>query len=428
MPVPASSWLSLSLLTLTYAIYVLDKYIVAVVIEPLKLEFNLTDSEVGLFTGLAGTLPFLLTCVPLAMLADRVNRKWLLIVLVVSWSACTGLSGFATSMLFLTLARVVVAALEAGFTPLSMSLMTDKFPPHRRPTAMGLFNVGAQIGIFLGLAVGGLVVAEYGWRWAFFIAGIPGLIMGVVLAVMEREPVRGAYDTSDTATVTVNPEGWRFFQAFGVMYRTPLVFYGSLGLLACATLPATVGVWMPSFLIRVHGMTVQQAGFVAAIIGLVGALGAGSGGIFADRIGRTAEWRKVYVPILGSVVAVVAGVFGYLVFSDTWLVVTLLALMIFAQAWYSGVGYALTLGNSPAAVRGTVIAIVLVATNVISAGLGNVLVGVISDLAAPIAGTNSISYGMAASLVFTLIGALLFWRALLHIRRNSASTDQQAVV
>jgi predicted MFS family arabinose efflux permease len=413
---PAASWISLLLLTITYSIYTLDRYIVAVVIEPLKTEFALSDSQVGMITGLASTLPFLVTCIPIGMLADRVNRKWLLIGLTVLWSASTGLAGFATSVTFLVVSRVLVGAFEAGFTPLSLSILGDRFPPQRRSSAIGLFNIGPQVGVFLGLAVGGLVVAAYGWRWAFFIAGIPGIVMGVVLALVERDPPRGAFDTDEDASSRAAPRA-RVTDAFVAVWRSPIALFAGICVVLCSALPAAIGTWAPSFFIRVHGFSVAEAGFAAAAIGLVTGLGAGCGGFVADWLGRRGESRRLLAPIFGCSVAVVLGLIGLLFTSNGLVAVVLLAIMGLFNSFYAGVGYAHVIGFVSPWVRSTVVAIVLVTTNVLASGLGTMLVGVVSDIAAPAAGMMAISYGLASSLIFNVLGVIVFVVIMQLVRR-----------
>jgi predicted MFS family arabinose efflux permease len=415
-PIPRQAWVSLVLLTMCYAIYTLDKSVVAVVIEPLKREFQLNDRDVGLLTGLASTLPFLLTCIPLGMLADRVNRKWLLIALVVLWSISTAFGGFATSLMFLAFSRAAVAAFEAGFTPLGLSILSDRFPPRRHPTAIGVFNVGAMLGVFLGLAIGGVVVAALGWRWVFFIAGIPGLIMALILALVETDPPRGAYGAAvnPLATPSARP---RLGNVFVAMARSQVALFCAAGLVLCSALPAALSTWLPSFLIRVHQLPVQQAGLAAAVIGLVSAVGAGSGGALADWLGRDDPARKLLAPIVGCLGAALVGLGGLLFAGNAGLAVGLMAVSGFITSFYAGVGYAFVLGNMPATMRSTAAAIVLVATNVIAGGLGNLQVGLVSDLMAGFAGSASLAYGLASILIFNLAGSGVFWLALRQMRR-----------
>lgn len=416
--IPRQAWVSLLLLTLCYSIYALDKSVVAVVIEPLKHEFRMTDGQVGLLTGLVSTLPFLVTCIPLGMLADRVNRKWLLVALVSLWSVSTAFGGFATSLMFLALSRAAVAAFEAGFTPLGLSILSDRFPPRRHPTAMGIFNVGPMFGVVLALSIGGMVAATYGWRWAFFLAGIPGLIMALILALVETDPPRGAFKSAaERATVSARP---RLGEVVSALLRSRVSIYCAAALVLCSALPNAISIWLPSFLVRVHQMPLQQAGMAAAAIGLMMALGAGTGGIFADWLGRRDPARKLLAPILGCSGATLLCVVGFLFVDASLPAILLLATGGFITTFYGGVGYAFLLGNMPAAMRSTTAAIVLVVTNVLAGGLGSLLVGVVSDLSLNFAGSASLAYGLASTLVLNLAGAGTFWLAMRQLRRQSA--------
>tara|TARA_R110000850_G_scaffold80010_16_gene172124 strand:+ start:2157 stop:3488 length:1332 start_codon:yes stop_codon:yes gene_type:complete len=419
--IPREAWVSLALLTLCYAVYTLDKSVIAVVIEPLKQEFQISDGQVGLLTGLASTLPFLVTCIPLGMLADRVNRKWLLITLVALWSISTAFGGFATSVMFLALSRAAVAAFEAGFTPLGLSILSDRFPPRRHPTAIGIFNVGTMFGVVLGLSIGGMVAAEYGWRWVFFIAGAPGLIIAVILALVETDPPRGAYQSAaERATASLARP--RLGDVFAALWRSPVVMYCTVALVSCSVMMVALSTWLPSFLIRSYQMSLPQAGTAAAVIGLTMAVGAGTGGIFADWLGRHDPVRKLLAPIGGSTAATVIALVALLFVGNSTLAVALLAVSGFIASFYGGVGYAFILGNVPATMRSTTAAIVLVAANVIAGGLGNLLVGVVSDLTLTFAGPASLAYGIASTLVFNLVGAGAFWLAMQNLRKQAANS------
>lgn len=424
VPVPASGWISLGLLTIAYAVYTIDKYVLSIVIEPLRWEFALSDSQLGLLTGLAANVPFLVTCIPLAMLADRVNRKWLLVALVVLWSLATGLGGFATTVTFLVAARVVVGALEAGFTPLAISILGDRFPPKRRPTAIGIFNVGATLGVFIALTAGGILVAAHGWRWAFFIAGMPGVIMGVLLALVERDPPRGAFDPISANGVSASHA--RLADAGRAVWCNSIVRYGAAGLVLCSAMPAVASTWIPSMLIRVHHQSIADAGFGAAVVGLSTALGAGCGGTFADWLGRHAEWRKLLAPVIGCTLASVFGLIGLLAAPNGMVAVAMLSAMGFINSSYAGVGYAAVLGNSPPWVRSTVLAIILMAVNVISGGLGNTLVGIVSDRTSAVFGQASILYGMSSILLFNMLGVLAFLQVMREIRHAGARQGERA--
>jgi MFS family permease len=403
-------------LVLSYGAYTLDKGVLAIVADPIKAEFHLTDSDIGLLAGLAGTLPFLITCVPIGRLADRMNRKWLLFGLITLWSMFTGLAGLATSVALLYLSRIAVTAVEAGFTPVSMSLLTDSFPKRQQSTALGLFTVGAYIGIFLALGVGGLVASGHGWRMAFFLAGAPGLALGVTLALVVREPVRGRFDEwrPEVASPSMQAVLAR------VMRSSPLrLALGAVALSGVA--PSALSIWAPSLLVRAYHVPLSRAGFLSAlIVGAGGAAGAALGGLAASAVGTRHEWRKLLVPVIGGVLAVACGLSALLFVDSVPLSLALLALTAFFGQVFSGPGYAAVLGGAPPNMRGSVAALLLLIANVGSYGVGTVAVGFVSDAAAAIAGGRALAWGLASVLGFTFLSAPCFLAAALAMRAEAA--------
>ncbi|WP_157889086.1 MFS transporter [Herminiimonas arsenitoxidans] len=191
--VPAKSWYALSILTMIYSCHFLDRTMISIIVEPVRAEFHLHDSQIGLLTGLAYGATFAIAGIPIGLLIDRVNRIKLLAILVTIWSGMTILSGIANSYIHLLLARMGVGASEAGGSPASLSLISDLFPPSKRSTAVGYFFLSNAIGATLSIIIGGFVTAQYGWRTAMLLAGIPGIILAAVLILTVRNPKRGCY-------------------------------------------------------------------------------------------------------------------------------------------------------------------------------------------------------------------------------------------
>jgi MFS family permease len=414
-------WYALLVMILSYVVYTLDKAVLGVLIEPIKREFSLSDSELSLLSGLATTVPFALACIPLGMLADRVRRTWLLAALLAGWSAVTGLAGLATSVTALVAVRVLVGALEAGFTPTAMSILGDSFPQRQRATATGAFSLGAPMGVFLALAAGGWVAAEHGWRAAFFLAGAPGVILAIIIALTVAEPRRARYDGAHTAVEKAPAP--RIGAVLSNMWRNRMLFHITIGMTCAATLLAVLSTWTPSLLIRVYGLNLRQAGLAAALlVGVCGSLGAASGGFLADRVARGASWRRLWVPVLGSLCAVGCVATLLLVMPPIkWAYALLGGTAYFAQFFF-GTGYAAALEGAPARMRGATVSVLLVLFNVVAYGLGTLIVGVVSDLARAHAGTNSIAWGIGTAAVVSLWGAGHFARALSLGRTSHVAT------
>ncbi|HEX2492680.1 MAG TPA: hypothetical protein VHK24_02820, partial [Steroidobacter sp.] len=192
------------------------------------------------------------------------------------------------------------------------------------------------------------------------------------------------------------------------------------GMTCCNVTLATIAIWTPSFLIRVHELPLRSAGLAAAFaVGVCGALGAGFNGAIADRIGRRNEWKKLLVPVIGVSMSIVLGLSAFLLVEGATLAVAMMGLMAFVGQSFIGVGYGLASSLAPLAMRAATISILLVSFNVLSYGLGTLVVGAVSDASHAVAGSRSIGVGMASALFFSLIGMLSFWRAATLLRARS---------
>jgi MFS family permease len=182
----------LGLLTLIYALNFLDRTIFNVLIEPIKKEFALSDTTMGLLAGFGFVLFYSLLGIPIARLADRFNRRNIDSIALAFWSAMTVFCGMAQSVTTLALARIGVGIGESGGTPASQSIIADLFSKNERPRALGIYAIGTYLGVFLGYFIGGYVNQHYGWRMAFYTAGLPGIALAAVLWLTMSEPKRGA--------------------------------------------------------------------------------------------------------------------------------------------------------------------------------------------------------------------------------------------
>src|SRR3954467_8855124 len=189
---PARRYYVLGLLTIIYALNFLDRTIFNVLIEPIKKEFQLSDTMMGLLAGFGFALFYSLLGIPIARVADRLNRRNIVAVAFAFWGAMTFLCGMATSVTSLALARIGVGIGESAGTPASQSLVADLFNKNERPRALGIYAIGTYLGVFMGYFIGGWVNQHYGWRMAFFAAGLPGIALAAVLWLTISEPKRGA--------------------------------------------------------------------------------------------------------------------------------------------------------------------------------------------------------------------------------------------
>lgn len=185
---------TLIVLMLVFMFSHLDRAIVGILAEPIKHEFGLSDTQLGVLTGFAFAIFYATLGIPLALLADRSNRRNIIAVAIAFWSAMTAVSGFAGNYTQLVLARIGVGIGEAGSTPQSHSMIADMYAQHERARALAFYSLGVYFGIMLGFLVGGFASSMWGWRAAFFVVGLPGVLLALVVRFTVREPERGLSD------------------------------------------------------------------------------------------------------------------------------------------------------------------------------------------------------------------------------------------
>ena len=259
----------LTILTIVYALNIADRFSISTLIEPIRLELRLSDSGVAFLTGVAVAMFYVTIGIPVAVCADRVNRRNILAVSLAVWSGMTALCGLAQNYWHLLFARFGVGIGEAGGTPPSTSILADKFPAERRPMALTVFALGACLGAWLGSSIAGDVAQRHGWRAAFLVLGLPGLFCAALVWFTVREPTRGILDNpgeplrraslGDTIRYVIEHRS-----AFHLLIGGSVATLWSWGLMW----------WTPTFLQRSHHMTVGQAGQLLGPMHLI----AGTGG------------------------------------------------------------------------------------------------------------------------------------------------------
>ncbi|MBL0149547.1 MAG: MFS transporter [Ideonella sp.] len=410
---------TLLLLLLVYTMSFTDRQIIGILLQPIKQEFAVSDTAMGLLSGLAFALFYSVLGVPLARYADRANRRNFIAWCCGAWSVMTGLCGMATGYWSLALARVGVAVGEAGGTPPSLSMVADHYPPAQRGRAMSVYMVGPQLGIIFGLGLGGWIAQHHGWRSAFLWMSVPGLALALLLRFTGTEPARGGWETRRVDSTTAGPAA-AAAEPFAVIARdlwrstafTRVTWAGlMLGLAGYG-----IGIWTPSFLVRSHGMSLQSAGLVMGLLGGLAAV-AGSliGGWLSDRLAlRDARWR-LGVPVLGVAIALPAGLLFYcLPAGASWtlggLVVpqSITAYLVFGitTVWWMAPVYAALSDIVPAHRRATAMAVFNLGLTMIGGGLGPLSVGLISDLLVPAFGQEALRWALAASMSTYAVGLI----------------------
>ena len=405
---PAYRYFVLSVLVLSYVLSFIDRQLMTILLEPIKAEFGASDTAMGFLTGFAFAIFYAVLGIPVARLADRWSRRNVLAVSMVIWSAMTAACGMAGSFWQMAVLRVGVGVGEAGGTPPSHSLISSYFPARERSTAMGIYGSGSQIGVLLGMFGGAVIAETMGWRWAFFIFGLPGVLIGLLVFVVVREPPKAPAPVSTSMMSDVMS-----------LWQTPAFAIISFATAFTALAGYGMGTWFPSFLIRIHGLTLTEAGLTLGIVGTLGALiGAVSGGILCDRLTKIDSRWQLRVPSIGAGLSVVfLGLFLIWPESQQWRLgeyrVPVAVVFLFfggiVSSFWIGPTYAAIQTLTPSHLRSQASALLLLLLNLIGMGLGPLVVGALSDLLAPALGAQSIRYAMLLSLVTVLIGSTLYW-------------------
>ncbi len=399
----------LALLTVTYALSIVDRFLLGILLPQIKQDLALNDSSLGLLSGIAFALFYATLGIPLARIADRYGRKYVISVCLALFSVMTAVCGAAVNFLTLFLARVGVGVGEAGTTPASMSIISDLFRKEQRSLAMAIFSVGANVGVLIGFMLGGYIAVHYGWRQAFLIIGGPGVIVALIVAGTLREPQRGQADGLPEPDMSSRPSLWA---ALKMLLKQPSYRNLVLGLSMMLFVATGVVAWLPSFLDRSHGLEADEVGRMLGLaIGLAGPIGTiVLGGIVADRLSaRDLRWG-VWLVGIGAVVLCPAYLLVLGAPTGSLAIAAYFVPAIFG-VFYQGPTAALSQAVSPVSMRATSGALLLLIGNILGLGLGPLAIGVLSDLLEPTFGTDSLRYALLLAPLAALIGAVFYFRA-----------------
>ncbi|WFU36741.1 MFS transporter [Bradyrhizobium brasilense] len=402
----------LALLTIIYALNFLDRTIFNVLIEPIKKEFTLSDTTMGLLAGFGFVLFYSLLGIPIARMADRLNRRNIVAVAFAFWSAMTYLCGLASSVTTLALARVGVGIGESAGTPASQSMIADLFDKNERPRALGIYAIGTYLGVFLGYFIGGYVNQHYGWRMAFFTAGLPGIALAAVLWLTISEPKRGAM----AETFKAEPIG----PTLRFLVSQPSFVIVLVGFCLTTYTNYATAVWIPPFLARIHHLTSAEIGTYAGTFkGLAGMAGTLIGGLVVAQIGRRDDRWKLWAPAIMSGLA--GPVFALCMLTQSFtLMVATLALTSFMVGFHLGPIFAIAQTVAKPSMRALASAIVLLTATCFGQGIGPLAVGMINDALKGTYGVDAVRYSLLSAALTTTLGALLFVWAARAIRADIA--------
>lgn len=406
---------TLFLLVLVFTSSHVDRQIVAILQEPIKAAFQVSDTQLGLLTGVMFALFYATLGMPMAMWADRRNRRNLITFSITLWSLMTALCGAALQFWQMLIARIGVGVGEAGSNPPSHSIISDLYAPEERGTAMAIFAIGVNLGVMLGYLIGGWVNEWVGWRWAFVVAGAPGLLIALAVRFWLVEPPRGYSDG-----ITERPPAPPFWAVVKTMWASSIIRH----LVSANILVSFAGyagiAWAPVYFQRVHGMSTGESGtWLALAIGIGGGIGTFLGGYLADKFARYNEGWRAWVVSASIVVYAPMAILGFTADSGLYAMLWFLGPAALGGV-YIGTHFAILQTQLNVEMRSVGAAVNLFLLNIVGLGLGPLAVGIISDYMYPSVGIDSVRYG----LLFTV--AIMVWGGLHALRVGQLLSRQAA--
>jgi predicted MFS family arabinose efflux permease len=403
----------LTLLVFVYVFNFIDRNLLSILLNSIKADLRVSDTLMGFLVGPAFALFYTFAGIPIARLADRYPRRNVLAVGLAVWSLATVLSGLVRSYAQMAIARIAVGVGEASATPSAHSLISDIFPPERRSSAIAIYNMGSSIGIFAGMAFGGLLHDSLGWRYAFIVVGIPGVLFALVLRGVLPEPQRGSVEQ---LVDTGEQPSFREVARHLLTQRSFRHVLAASGLYALTGYSMTT--WAAPFMERVHGLTPGEFGLqLGLVVGICGALGSLGSGFLTDALARRDERWLVWIQALGcSLVFPFLAAFALCPTPG-------LALLLFIPAnvfnqFFAAPSYAVTQGLALLRMRAMASAIILFVINLIGLGLGPQLIGIANDLLEAAYGSEAIRYSLTGVGIFNLWGAVHSLLAARHLRSD----------
>jgi MFS family permease len=412
---------ALAVLFLGYVVNFIDRSILAILLEPIKLELALNDTQLGLLGGLAFALFYTTLGIPIAALADRWSRVKILSIAMVIWSGMTAVCGFAQNFWMLLLARIGVGVGEAGASPPSHSLISDYFPIETRATALSIYALGIPFGSMIGNFVGGWGADALGWRHTFVLVGVPGVLVALLIWMTLKEPPRGMADrhlvVDDSPAPDVKEVIGRLWQR--VAFRH-IAFAAGLH----AFVGYGAGTWNAPFLIRSHDMPITEVGSWLALISGIGAIGTFLGGYLSDKLAEHFDDRRWYMWVPGaSTIFMVPFQFVAYLYGGIWAVIPSLMVVSILGGMYLGPSFAMTQALVSLRMRAVASAILLFMLNIIGMGMGPYLVGVASDLLSPDTGIHSLRYALCLAVLVNVWAAFHYFIGAKSLRGDLAYVE-----
>jgi predicted MFS family arabinose efflux permease len=389
----------LAILTLTSVLSIADRLIMSILLEDIKAEFVMSDTQLGLLAGLAFTLLYATLGIPIARLADRSNRKVIVGVSLMVWSAMTALCGAATGFISLFLARLGVGVGEAGGSPPSYSIIADYFKPHELARAMGIFTVGAVLGTGGGLMVGGLLAESLGWRLTFLALGVPGILLGVVLLFTIKEPQRGRYDAQGDS----NRQSDNMRTTLASLLGNKVYVRISVSFALLTMVGYAMAIWMAPIMLRNFDVSIGKVGLYLGCAYFIGGIpGPIIGGYLTDYLVKFDERWRAWLPA-GAIIGVVIAYGFCLSATSLWGFLGFFSLAYFLFMLPQAPSTSLLQNSVHSSQRALAVAFAFLINNLLGQALGPFLIGMMSDSLNAEYGTKSLNYSVMGLCVCAAI-------------------------
>ena len=403
----------LSVLFLVYVFNFIDRQILSILIDPIKEELGASDTQMGFLTGIAFAVFYTGFGIPIARWADRGVRRSIIAIGLTVWSVMTALCGLAQNFLQLAAARIGVGVGEAAGSPPAHSLISDYFPPERRAAALSIYNIGIPVGVMIGYLAGGWIVEFFNWRVAFFVVGIPGVLLALVMRFTVREPPRGMSEAAgaDTESYSLG-DVIRFLRSL----RSFMLLAVASGI---ASLTAYgFGAWVPPFLGRVHGMGSGEIGtWMGLGTGIGGALGMVVTGFAADRLARRDPRWYLWIGA-GTIAVYFPFMVAFLLIDQAIPAILFYFVPLTLGAVYLGPAIAMTHALVTVRMRALASSILLFILNLIGMGLGPQIVGILNDVLEPKYGIEAIRYSLLWVGMAKILALVLFLLAAKYVKED----------
>jgi MFS family permease len=398
----------LSILTLAYTLTFLDRGLISILLQPIKEDLRLTDTQLGFLTGMAFALFYATLGLPVARLADRSNRASIISLAIGSWGLVLACCMFITSFTQLVASRIAASIGESGVMPPAYSLLGDYFPASaERARAMSTFMLAIPVASLVSFVLGGWLNDHWGWRWSLFVMGLPGFATALLIRYTVKEP-RAAIDRCKQVLHRSKETSLR--ELLVVFWQRRSIRHLTLALIVLYTMGFGLSPWYAAFMIRSHHMSTAEVGlWLGVIFGICGLAGTWLGGYVISRWFGGSAQSQMRVSALA--IAVVAPLYVlFLLVPGKREALAMLIPLIIAGSFIFGPTFALLQEIVDETVRATALAVVMLLANLIGMGLGPQIVGLLSDYFEPIYGQQALRYAMTVISLLSLVSAYHLWR------------------